>query len=136
MLTAARANKTFKHAVIASAQTGYDPVKAARDWFLPDTPRNYGGINDPVMTDLVEKATYTLDADELQRLLWQIHERSLDQAYQLEFYVAFSVFMRQPWLHNVASAVQGWFSAYGFHQVNVAWVDDKAPTGRAGRLKV
>jgi hypothetical protein len=87
------------------------------------------------MTDLVEKVTYTLDANEQQRLLLQIHERSLDQVYSLEFYVAFAAWMRQPWLHNVASAVQGWFPNYGSHQVSVGWIDDTAPAGRAGRLR-
>jgi peptide/nickel transport system substrate-binding protein len=135
VLTATRTNKTFKHAIIGTPQTGYDPIKVAREWFVPDSPRNWGGVNDPVMTDLVEKATYTLDADEQQRLVHQIHERALDQAYALERYVAFAVFMRQHWLRNIASATQGYFNAWGYHQVSVAWIDDKAPAERAGHLK-
>jgi len=135
VLTAARTNKTFKHAIIGTPQTGYDPVKVAREWFLPDSPKNWGSVNDPTMTDLVERASYTVDANEQQRLVEQIHERDLDQAYRLQRYVAFAVFMRQPWLHNVASATQGYFNAWGYHQVSVAWMDDKAPAGRAGRLK-
>ena len=135
VLTAARTNRTFRQAISHTFQTGYDPVKVARDWFLPGSPRNWGGIDDQVMTDLVEKVTYTLDAGEQQRLLLQIHERALDQCYALEFYVGFAAWVRQPWLHNVASAVQGWFPNYGSHQVSVAWIDDKAPAERAGRLK-
>jgi ABC-type transport system substrate-binding protein len=135
VLTAARTNKTFKHAIIHTPQTGYDPIKLVREWYSPSSPRNWGGIDDPVMTDLVEQAAYTLDHDEQQRLLWKIHERYLDQCYSLEFYVAFTVHVRQPWMHNVASAVQGYFNAYGYHQVTLAWIDSTAPAGRQGRLK-
>jgi ABC-type transport system substrate-binding protein len=108
VLTTARTNKTFKHSIIGTPQTGYDPVKVAQEWFLPDSPRNWGGVDDPVMTDLVQKATYALDAAEQQRLIEQIHERDMDQAYRLQRYVAFAVFMRQPWVRNVASATQGY----------------------------
>ena len=135
VLTNTRTTKNFKHAITHTAQTGYDPVKLAREWFLPDSPRNWGSYNDPVMTDLVERATYTLNPDEQTRLIKQIHERSLDQCYGLEFFVQFTIHVRNPWLHNIASAVQGYFNAWGYHQVSVAWIDDKAPVGRAGRLK-
>jgi peptide/nickel transport system substrate-binding protein len=135
VLTAARTNMTFKHAIIGTPQTGYDAIKLLREWYLPDSPRNWGGINDPAMTDLVQRATYTVDPDEQQRLLWQVHERYLDQAYSLQFYVAFTIHARQPWMHNVASAVQGYFNAYGYHQVTIAWLDDKAPGSRSGHLK-
>ena len=136
--TSAFENKSFKHSITrlsGTGSTGYDPIKWAREWFLPGSPKNYGSINDPVMTDLVDRATYTLDADEQRRLLWKIHERELDQSYRLETYVPFSAFVRQPWLGNVASAVQGYFNAWGYHQVTTAWINDKAPAGRGGRLK-
>ena len=131
-------NKTFKHAharMSGTGSTGYDPIKIAREWLLPGSPKNFGSINDPVMSALVEQATYTLNPDEQQRLVHQIHERDLDQVYRLDRYISFASFVRQPWLHNVASAVQGYFNAWGYHQVTVAWMDDKAPAGRAGRLK-
>jgi ABC-type transport system substrate-binding protein len=133
--TNARLNGTFKHAVDNTSSTAYDPVKIASERFLPNSGKNWGGVNDPEMTALVEKATYTLDADEQSRLIKQIHERSLDQAYQLETYTAFVEFVRQPWLHNGASAVQGYFNVFGYHQAAVLWVDDSAPGDRRGRLK-
>ena len=135
VLTASRTNLTFKHAIIGTPSTGYDPVKVAREWFLPDSLKNWGGVNDPVMTELINKATFTLDPDEQNRLLSQIHARDLDQCYRLERYTRIIPFVAQPWLRNVASAVQGQFDAYGNHQVSVAWIDDKAPAERAGRLK-
>jgi len=42
---------------------------------------------------------------------------------------------RQPWLQVVASAVQGYYCCFASQQVAAAWIDDKAPAGRAGRLK-
>jgi ABC-type transport system substrate-binding protein len=131
-------DKTFKHAHARLSQTGstgYDPTKVLREWFLPDSPRNFGSINDPVMTSLIERATYAVDASEQQRLLREIHERDIDQCYRLDRYVAFANFVRQPWVQNAASAVQGYFTAYGYHQVTVVWIDNTGPEGRAGRLK-
>jgi len=134
VVTGTRTNKTFKHMISNTIQTGYNPIKVAREWFLPDSPRNWNGINDPTMNDLVERATYTLDPDEQQRLLIQIHQRSMDQVWQLDFYTAFTLFVQQPWLHNIASASQGNYDAFAKHQTAVAWVDDKAPPERRGRL--
>jgi ABC-type transport system substrate-binding protein len=105
------------------------------DFFLPDAPQNTSGVNDPVMTDLIEKAAYTLDVDEQVRLIRQINDRSLDQAYFLEKVVGFYTFFRRPWLQNVASAVQGQFCCWGTPQAAVAWIDDTAPEGRKGRLR-
>jgi hypothetical protein len=76
-----------------------------------------------------------LDVDEQVRLIRQMNERSLDQAYYLDKVVGFYVFFRRPWLHNVASAVQGQFCCWGTPQAAVAWIDDTAPDGRGGRLK-
>ena len=135
VLTTARTNKAYKHAILGTPSSGYDPIKLIRERFLPDSNVNWDGINDPVMTDLVEKATYTLDADEQRKLLAQVHERDLDQCYRIERYSRLIPYLAQPWLHNVASATQGQFNAYGYHQVGVAWIDDKAPAGRGGRLK-
>jgi hypothetical protein len=77
----------------------------------------------------VNRAGYTLDFDELVQLIRQINQRSLDRAYYLEKVVGFYVFFRRPWLHNVASAIQGQFEAWGTVQVAIAWVDDTALEG-------
>jgi ABC-type transport system substrate-binding protein len=135
VVTATRQEKRFRHAIDHTSQTGYDAIKLVREWYLPDSPRNWGSINDPVMTDLVERASYTLDPDEQRRLLWEINARELDQVYSIQPYTAFTIHVRQPYLFNVASAVQGYFNAWGYHQVRYAWIDDTGPAGRAGRLR-
>jgi peptide/nickel transport system substrate-binding protein len=135
VVTATRLNKRFRHAIKGESSSGFTPIMNALDLFLPSSPRNYAQIDDPVMTDLVNKATYTLDPDEQTRLVRQINDRATDQCYALERVVSFHIFFRQPWLHNVASAVQGWYCCFGSQQVGVAWIDDTAPAGRAGRLK-
>ena len=101
----------------------------------PNGDKNYAGVNDPVMNDLVERAAYTLDADEYIRLVREINQRSLDQAYYLDHVVGFYIFFRRPWLQNVASAVQGQFCCWGTPQAAVAWIDNTAPEGRGGRLR-
>ncbi len=136
VLTANRLARKFTHAITArDSATGWTAIKNAIEYFTPDATKNLSQVNDPVMNDLIERAAYTLDADEYVRLIRQINDRSLDQAYYLEKVVGFYVLFGRPWLHNVASAVQGQFLAWGTVQVAVAWIDDTAPEGRKGRLK-
>jgi ABC-type transport system substrate-binding protein len=120
VLTGNRLSRNYTHAVSGgrSAATGWTAIKNAMDFFLPDAPQNTSGVNDPVMTNLIEKAAY-----------------SLDQAYFLEKVVGFYTFFRRPWLQNVASAVQGQFCCWGTPQAAVAWIDHTAPDGRGGRLR-
>jgi ABC-type transport system substrate-binding protein len=128
--------KRYNQAISARwSASGWAGIKNALDFFLPDSPRNLSGVEDPVMNDLLEKAAYTLDVDEHIKLLREINQRSLDQAYYLEGVVGFYVFFRRPWLHNVASAVQGQYCCWGTPQAAVAWIDDTAPDGRSGRLR-
>jgi peptide/nickel transport system substrate-binding protein len=133
--TSTQLNKTFRHAIGNGIQSGYDAIKVGRENFLPTSDRNFGSINDPVLTDLVERVTYTIDFDEQRRLLKQIHERELDQAHFLHFHAPFYAFLRQPWLHTVHSAIQGHFPLNSAHQMAVSWISDTAPGDRAGRLK-
>jgi hypothetical protein len=135
VLTGNRVNKTFKHSILGESSSGFTPVMNALDLFLPNSPRNYARVDDPLMTDLLNKVTYTLDADEQVRLVKQINDRALDQCYAIERVVNFYTFFRQRWLQNVATAVQGYYCCFGSQQVAVGWVDDTAPGGRAGRLK-
>ena len=135
VLSGNRLNKRFKHAINGESSSGFTPVMNALDLFLPTSPRNYAQVDDPVMTNLVNELTYTLDADQVGPLVRRINERALDQCYALERVVNFTILFRQAWLHNVATAVQGYYCCFGSQQVAVAWVDDKAPAGRAGHLK-
>jgi len=128
--------RKFTHAITGrDSATGWTAIKNAFEFFTPGGTKNLSGIDDPVLNDLLEKAAYTLDADEQLRLVRQMHDRSLDQVYYLEKVVGFYVFFRRPWLHNVASAVQGQFCCWGTPQAALAWIDDTAPEGRKGRLK-
>jgi peptide/nickel transport system substrate-binding protein len=136
VLSTNRESRKFAHAVTGGrSATGWTAIKNAFEFYTPDSVKNYSGINDPVMTDLVERAAYTLDIDEQIQLIRKINERHMDQAYHLDKVVGFYIFFRRPWLHNVASAVQGQFCCWGTPQGAVAWIDDTAPDGRGGRLK-
>jgi hypothetical protein len=134
VLTATRLNKRFKHAIKGEPSSGMSGVMNALDLFLPGSPRNYGQVDDAQMNDLLNSAAYSLNADAETRLVRQINERAVDQCYALERVVGFHTFFRHSWLHNVASAVQGFYCCTGSQQIALAWIDDTAPTGRAGRL--
>ncbi len=126
-------DRTYKHAIGDTNQTGFNPLTPVRYFYHPDSPRNIPWIDDPVTTDLVNKTIATLDFNEQQRLIHQINAREMDQIYRLPLASGYYVFARQPWFHNLASAATGHFDVFSHHQVQWAWIDDTAPADRRGR---
>jgi len=131
--TQSRINRTFKHMTSWASVTSFEPSGPARAFWLSDSPNNFGGINDPVITDLVEKVTYTLDPDEQERLIQQLNERDVDQQYHLLLPPQMQTFIWQPWLHNVVNAPSGNYQVFSHYQYENVWVDDTAPAERRGR---
>ena len=133
VVTASRYQRTFRHAIYGVYPSALVGIRNAREFYHPESPLNFSRVNDPVMTDLIEKATYTLDPDEQLRLLEQINNRALDQCYEVwRFATTYNEF-RQPWVQNFANATSGWGQFFGNWQWGITWVDDKAPGDRAGR---
>jgi peptide/nickel transport system substrate-binding protein len=133
--TQAQLNRSFKHMIASAGISSFEVSGSARGFWLPDAPTNVGGISDLVMTDLVEKITYSLDADEQVRLVQQLNTRDLEQQYHLIFPNFLQLFVWHPWLHNMANAPSGNFQIFSHYQYGNAWVDDTAPEGRQGRLR-
>jgi len=135
VVTANRTNRTYKDAIPGVDHVSQHGVRQALQEFMPDSPKNAGNINDPVLTDLIGKAAYSLDADEQLRLLKQINDYAMDQCFALETFSGFQMILKQPWLHNMAQAPSGFMIHTGGWQFGVAWLDDTAPAERKGRLK-
>ena len=130
-----RENKTYTGAVQGADHVSYHGVRQALQEFMPDSPKNAGNINDPVLTDLILKAAYSLDADEQLRLLKQINTYAMDQCFALETFSGFQVIFKKPWLHNMAQAPSGFMCCTSGWQYAIGWLDDTAPVERRGRLK-
>ena len=136
VVTATRLQRRHKHMIPGVYPTALLGVKLAREYYAPDSGLNYSRVNDPVLTEIIDKATYTLDGDEYIRLLRQINQYVIDQAYDIwRFATTYNEF-RQPWVQNFANATSGWGQFFGNWQFGIVWVDDKAPGDRAGRRAV
>ena len=131
-----KVNKTFPDALgTTDSQRGYHGVRQALQAFLPDSPQNFGNVDDPKLTDLMFKAAYELDADRQLQLLKQINDYASDICFAIETFSAFQCLLYQPWTRNLTQSPTGWVTATGAWQYAQAYVTDRAPEGRQGRLK-
>ena len=135
VVTASRTDRTYRDAIPGVDHVSYHGVRQALQEFMPDSPKNAGNINDPVITDLILKAAYSLDADEQLRLLKQINTYAMDQCFAVETASPFVMNFRQPWVHNMGQAPSGFMLATGGWQYALSWLDNTAPAERRGRLK-
>lgn len=131
--TADRQNKRFRHMVVHPSFSIIDLDSWVSHNYIPDSPRNFGSVNDPVMTEMIEKQRYSLDADERKRLAKQMLERAHDQAYHVWLVTGHVIMVRQPWLFNMINTIHLSVDASGRYFHWYAWLDDKAPAGRGGR---
>jgi ABC-type transport system substrate-binding protein len=137
VLTANRAARKYKHAINGGrlGVTAWTPIKIMYDFWAPDSTRNVSGVNDSG----VERANRPRSLRWMQtsRFGWFGKSTSAFSTGLLSGNSRrFWSLIRHPWLHDVASSVQGNFCCYGNTQLDIAWVDDTAPGGREGRLKL
>lgn len=105
----------------------------ALNYYAKDSPHNVGGYSDPQMEAMIERALYTLDADEQVRILRQINDFAMDQVLTLEVFATHYIVGFAPWMHNAADHAQMSFNFWGSWQWAIIWLDDTAPGGRGGR---
>jgi peptide/nickel transport system substrate-binding protein len=131
-----RADKRFNALVSGQVVPGLDPDQMIRPLFYPGSAVNFGNVDDPEMTRLLDQIRFSLDASERQRLATQIHERVLDQVYSLWIYSSSNITIMQPWLYNLVDGPYNWASSYANWAFRGAWVDETAPDGRGGKKAV
>ena len=130
-----RTNRTYRDALVGPDHTAFHGMRQVMQELLPESPKNFGFIDDPFLTDLIFRAAYTMDANEQIRLLRQINDYAMDQCFAIETFSGFQMNFMQPWVHNIAGACSGFLIASASAQLGVAWIDDTAPEERKGRLK-
>lgn len=133
VVTTARQQRKWKDLIGFAWTIGYDLDHYVFNTLMPGRSVNYGGIDDPELTKLVEAQRFELDPDQRMRLAKQINDRWLDQVYHLAFYNYTRIWIRQPWILNsrdhLFGTMYGWYS----QQTRAMTVTDKAPAGRAGK---
>lgn len=134
VVTAARTNKTFRGMISGSAIPGLDVDLAVYPLFAPGSALNWGNVDDPVLTELLERIRFSLDQDERTRLAKQVNDRVLDQVHHLWIFSVHDIVIMHPWVRNYVDALHTWVSNWGSWAWRIVWLTDHAPAGRGGRL--
>lgn len=133
VVTGRRNDKTFEHMTAYAGLNGYDVDALLYNLFMPNRPQNYGSVNDPVLTTLLERQRNSLDADERERLFKQIHERLQDQVYTIMLVSPNRIVVRHPWVLRLMNHLWGNFFGWYNAQVRGTFATDQAPEERRGR---
>jgi len=106
---------------------GYEtPVQEPNDYFFqmyhPKGSRNHGGVNDPVLTDMIDKQRVTVDKAERKKLILDIQRYIAEKEYYVQSIIGPATVATQPW-------VKGFYyeSDYGraSEYVIKLWLDNK-----------
>jgi len=128
-----RNEKNFKDVTSGGQDAGYDmEMNIARLYIRPDAPRNYGSVNDATLMDLAEKQRYELDYDRRVQMARGVHARYLEIIPTLHILSRHRMTLRHPWLHNWGDNIMSWLCCWGAQQSRQVFMDDTAPSGRAG----
>ena len=102
------------------------PVQEPHLYFFnmyhPNGARNHGGVNDPVLTDMIDKEQRTLDKADRKKQIDDIQRYLAEKLYYVPGTVIIQSVAAQPW-------VKGYFPqsdyGYGGEWVPKAWLDGK-----------
>jgi ABC-type transport system substrate-binding protein len=102
VVTADRNNKRFKHLIPSTATGGVADLHpyVSAIWGL-DSPRNWGSVNDPYMTERIERQQWSLDPDERIRIGREMFDRAYDQMHHLWLVTGNLIHVWHPWVFNI-----------------------------------
>jgi ABC-type transport system substrate-binding protein len=128
-----RNEKNFKDLTAGGQDSGYDmEMNIYRLWAGPDAIRNWGSVDDPILSDLAVKQRYELDYDRRYEIARQVHQRYLEIIPTLHLLSAHRITVRHPWIHNWGDNIHSWLCCWGSQQMRQLFLDDKTPEGRGG----
>ena len=128
-------NKSFPDMAfsIGFLSLGYSVDAMLTPLYLPDSPRNYGGIDDPELTDLLQKWAVATNPDDAVQLARQMTQRIVDQVDHLWLGWIGGIEVDQPWLHGIIMSTHNQPNGIGLGNYKYIWIDQTAPDGRGGR---
>ncbi|MCA9633506.1 MAG: hypothetical protein KC766_37910, partial [Myxococcales bacterium] len=121
------ASKNFPDLAYYSGVAGFDVDVAVRPLYYPDSPQNWGHIDDSELTGYMDKMRTSVDADERQQLAKDFSSRAYDQvvAMFLNGYHTYSA--TQPWLHSFSQSLYTTPNNWATHCWRYFWLDESAP---------
>lgn len=125
--------KEFDDAIFYSGVAGFDPDVVVRPLYLPGSPQNWGNVDDPELTEMINKLRASVDADEREKLARQINDRTLDQVTQMYLYGYHTFYGTHNWVHTIAHSLYTTIENWSSHNWRFIWIDESAPGGRGGK---
>jgi peptide/nickel transport system substrate-binding protein len=132
-VTAALVKKDFDIIMSAGNVLGFNLEQAVLPLFYPDSPQNWGNVNDPEMTAVLDKLRASTNPDEwvdLAKQVFQVFNRNVDQLYVCGYHTFYAT---QPWVHTLAVTYYTTVGNYSSANWRNVWLDDSAPNGRGGK---
>ena len=133
VLSTMRTRKNYTGFVTSDTVTGMSVIWELVNFYDPESPTNWGGINDQVLWDYVQKAKYATSIEEERRWLLEVERHEKENLNDIYVVSVGNGGIWQPWLGNVANNVRNTITASGSWALALAWMNDKAPEGRAGK---
>jgi peptide/nickel transport system substrate-binding protein len=113
--------------------SGYELNSLVAPTFLPDSPANYGSVDDPVLTDLLEKLLVLTDPNEVPKLARQMAEQIVENVDHLWFTWIQGIEIDHPWLHGMVMSNHNCVNGIGWGNYKYVWMGENAPDGRGGK---
>jgi ABC-type transport system substrate-binding protein len=131
-----RAQKSYTGFVTSDTVTGMSVIWELVNFYDPQSGNNWGGINDSVLWDYIQKAKHATTLDEERRWLLEVEKHELENLNDIYVVSVGNGGIWQPWLGNVANNVRNTITASGSWALALAWITDQAPDGRGGKRAV
>ncbi|MGI8552952.1 MAG: hypothetical protein ACR2PL_19525 [Dehalococcoidia bacterium] len=97
--------KSFTDLAYQGGIVATEPWALSAALFYPGSAQNWGNIDDPVVTKMIDTLKTNTNADQRAQLAQDINKRVLDEALQLFVDGYHTMTGIRPWLHTVAQSL-------------------------------
>ena len=133
LLTQDRLNRSYPDLIAQGGTTGYSVDSTIGPVLRSDSPLNSGGVNDPMLDELIDKQASAANPDDAIKLARDIRDYVTDQVSQIWVVWPGGVELFQPWIHGKIISAYTCLTHIGSGNFSTIWIDERAPGGRGGR---
>lgn len=110
-----------------------EPYALAKALFGPGEPQNWGNVDDPQLTQMIDKMKTATNVQDRQKLAQEMNKRILDEALQLWIDGRHVYAATRPWIHTVSQSLYTQIDNWGGTSWRHVWIDGSAPNNRGGK---
>jgi ABC-type transport system substrate-binding protein len=125
--------KEFKDISSQGGVVATEPYALAKALFGVGEPQNWGNVDDPTLTQTIEKLKTATNAEERQKLAQEMNNRIFDETLQMWIDGRHVFAATRPWVHTVAQSLYTQIDNWGGSSWRNVWIDGNAPNNRGGK---